>query len=138
MTRVTCDENGLVRGFSYHDGFLDGVLVGDGGIVYLALRAQSGERRVLTLTGVTALSVDAFREGNIVLDLRVLPATAGAADAEIAQLLADRLYLAPASLAATSVVFRLVSSFGAEVLAVCAEVEISAAGATLTPTGPTT
>jgi hypothetical protein len=138
MARVTCDENGLVRGFSYHDGFLDGVLVGDGGVVYLALRAQSGERRVLTLIGVTALSVDAFRKGNIVLDLRVLPATTAAADAGIAKLLADRLYLAPASLAPNAVVFRLESSIGADVLAVCAEVEISAAGTTLSPIGPTT
>jgi len=137
MTAVARDDSGFVRGFSYHDGYLDGLVLGDAGTVYLGLRAQSGERRVLTLRGVEALSVHGLREGNIVLNLRVVLAATAGADAEMARLLSDRLYLEPRDLAADVLLFRLECSFGAEILAVCADVEVSAPGASLGPSGLT-
>jgi hypothetical protein len=75
MPQVVCDGNGFVRGFPYHDGRLDGVLVSDCGTeVCLALRDTADGRRVLTLRHVSALHVDGFRQGNIVLNLRTVPA----------------------------------------------------------------
>ncbi|WP_157758521.1 hypothetical protein [Cystobacter fuscus] len=129
-SRLSCDENGFLKGFPYHDGFLDGVLAG-GTEVHLALRSSRSERRVLTLRRVVMFHVEGFREGNIVLNLRLLRADQVASDAEVRRILADRLFFDPAKLGADSSVFLLEASFGAEVVAICGEVEISEVGVTL-------
>jgi len=137
MSRVSYDENGFLRGFPYHDGFLDGLLADDVSTdVHLTLRATSGERRVLTLRHVKALDVQGFREGNIILNLRVLPTARITSDAEILRMLADRLFLGPANLSADTMVFRLESSFGADILAICDDVEVSESGRRLTLSAP--
>jgi hypothetical protein len=124
------DQNGLVRGFPYHDGFLDGVLTGTtNGEVHLALRSSQQDRRVLTLRRVSALHVEGFREGNIVLNLWLLPKERLLKNAEIVRLLAERLDVDASKLASDAIVFRLDASFGADVLAVCGEAEISGVGA---------
>ena len=131
MHSVSSDENGFLRGFPYHDGFLDGMITDDATKeVHLALRSSSGERRVLRLRHVEALHVDGFREGNIVSNLRMLPAARAAGDVQVRGMLAERLFLDAANLRPDTVVFWLESSFGAEVVAVCAEVAVSEAGAT--------
>jgi hypothetical protein len=136
-TPVSCDENGFVRGFPYHDGTFDGVLTGaGGGEVHLALRSSQGERRVLTLRRVVAFHVEGFREANIVLNLRLLPAGRVVDDAVVGQLLADRLFLDAKNLTADTSVFLLESSFGAEVVAVCGVVEISESGVRLALSPP--
>lgn len=73
MARVTTDEHGFARGFSYHDGFLDGVVVNDAGTeAHLAIRSLAGERRVLTLRGLVALKLANFRQGNIISTICIL------------------------------------------------------------------
>ncbi len=124
---ASCDEYGRVTGFPYHDGFLDGVLA-RGRDVHLALRSTEGQCRVLTLRQVAALHVEGFREGNIVLNMRLLPAKGAAVDAEVRAVLADRLFLDPAKLDEDSNVFLLESSFGADVVAICGSVEVSEIG----------
>jgi hypothetical protein len=106
MTRLTCDERGMVVGFAHHDGTLDGVLI-DGSDVHIALRSSSGDRRVLTLRGVTTLELGGFREGNIVA------------------------YMFMSRTADDAVVFSIDSSYGAELRATCRDAEISDTGVTL-------
>jgi hypothetical protein len=129
-TPIRCDENGFVRGFSYHDGFLDGVVTA-GSDVLLALRSKDGEQRVLTLHRVTALHIDNFRERNIVLNLRMLGAERAAADVDGRQRLVERLFLDPAKLATESSVFLLDASFGGEVVAICSAADVSEVATTL-------
>ena len=126
MAKAACDENGFVRGFPYHDGFLDGILVEDGGKkLHLSLRAASGERNILTLQRVMTFHVENFREGNVVLNLRILSPDRVLNDKDIRHALMDRVFLDAANLPDDAVVFLLESSFGAEVLAVCHGVEVS-------------
>ena len=128
--RVVCDEHGNVRGFRYHDGYLDGVLVSDHDrTVHVALRSIDGERRLLTLHGVTRLHVRNVCEGNIVCDLRMLRADQVAADEAIREQLTAR-YKVP-GVPDDMVVFEISSSYGAELLAICQEAEISDVGVTL-------
>jgi len=136
MSQITCDQDGFVRGFPYHDGFLDGVLASNGGKeVHLALRAASGEQRVLTLRRVTALHVEGFREGNIVLNMRMLPAGRLASEEEVRCLLADRLLVNAANLPEDVMVFVLESSFGAEVVAICYGAEVEEGSLALSRSG---
>jgi hypothetical protein len=53
-----------------HDGLLTSVAVSEGAAV-LGLTHVDGRRFNLTLTGVEALSMNDFREGNIILELQV-------------------------------------------------------------------
>jgi len=134
-TQVTWDTNGFARGFPHHDGFLEGVLVSETGQeLHLALRSSDGERRVLTLRRVVALRVDDFRGGNIVHNLRLTPASSLVGDAEVHRMVVDLLELDPTRLSADTSVFRLESSIGAGVVAVCGGVEISEPGSTLSIT----
>lgn len=122
---LACDEHGFVRGVSYHDGELHGVLSDSvGREVQLVLRSSAGERHVVALEGVSALDVDGFRESNVVLDMRVLSAARAARDAEVRARLVGRLSLEPEKLPGDALVFVLDSSFGAQVLAVCGAIAI--------------
>ena len=130
------DENGFVRGFAHHDGHLEGVVTnGLAKEAHLAIRSTSGEQRVLSLRQVAALDVEGFREGNIIQNLRLLPAAKAAADREVRRWLDERLYLDATKLAVDAFVFILESSYGARVVAVCGGVDVSDAGATLGVSG---
>lgn len=131
MTSPLTDEHGFVRGFPYHDGFLDGVLV-DGREARFALRDLEGTRRVFSLRDIRCLCMDEFRQGNIVADLRVISVVQARENPTVCKLLADRLYLDPMTLDPSLRIFSLECSYGAEVIAVCGEVDISEAGVTLT------
>lgn len=130
---LSSDANGYVTGFSYHDGFLDGVIT-DGSDILLGLRSSRDEFRILTLRGIVGLHVEGFREGNIVLNLRLAPTAQAARDADVVRMLAERLFLEPVDLGMDTYVFVLDGSFGADVIAVCGGAEISEPGMRLRPT----
>lgn len=56
------------KAFPFHDGYLVSVSVKEHTAV-LGLKQVGGDEFVMTLGGVEALSIDGFREGNIILDL---------------------------------------------------------------------
>ena len=56
------------KAFPFHDGYLVSITVKEHTAV-LGLKQVDGEEFVMTLGGVEALSIDGFREGNIILDL---------------------------------------------------------------------
>ena len=56
------------KAFPFHDGYLVSVSVKENTAV-LGLRQVSGDEFVMTLGGLEALSIDGFRQGNIILDL---------------------------------------------------------------------
>lgn len=56
------------KAFPFHDGYLVSVSVKEHTAV-LGLKQIGGDEFVMTLGGVEALSIDGFREGNIILDL---------------------------------------------------------------------
>lgn len=132
MARVSADKDGQIEGFSYHDGSLDGVVAAnDGKELHLALRSVEGERRVLTLRNLKAVHVKGFREGNIVLDLSLFSSDEAARIDELKSSLKTRLYLDADQLPPDAKVFWLAPSFGADIVAVCGEVEVSEVGVTL-------
>jgi hypothetical protein len=130
MHQVVCDENGFVRGVPYHDGFLVGILVADEE-VHLALRSAQGERRVLTLHGVGGLCVNGFREGNIVLNIRVLEVASALADPGIREAVVEKLYVDLVKTAAGFKLFLLESSIGADIIALCSDVTVGESGGML-------
>jgi hypothetical protein len=112
-------ENGLVRGFPYHDGGLDGVVLGPNEEVHIGLRSVEGERRVLTLTGVKAMAVDEFREGNIVLDISLFAASKLNEHTVLRDVVAQRITIKAELIPVEKVIFWLESSYGADVVAIC-------------------
>jgi len=56
------------KAFPFHDGYLVSVSVKEH-IAVLGLKQVGGDEFVMTLGGLEALSIDGFREGNIILDL---------------------------------------------------------------------
>ena len=58
----------------FHDGKLESVAVSDGTAAF-GLAHVDGRRFRLNLSGVEALSINDFREGNIILELQVLSAS---------------------------------------------------------------
>jgi hypothetical protein len=54
--------------FPFHDGYLVSVSMEENTAV-LGLKQDQGDEFAMTLGGVEALSIDGFREGNIILDL---------------------------------------------------------------------
>lgn len=56
------------KAFPFHDGYLVSVSVKEHSAI-LGLKQVSGDEFVMTLGGLEALSIDGFREGNIILDL---------------------------------------------------------------------
>lgn len=114
------DANGRVRGFAYHDGYLDGITLKDRE-VQLAIGSIDNERRVLTLHGVQGLKVDNFREGNILADLWCLTVAEALQMPDVARRIAD----ASGAVAPELCVFVLESSYGANLIAVCKRAEVS-------------
>lgn len=132
MLKKWLDDDGFLRGFRYHDGSLDGLLIQElGAVACLAIRSVDDEQRIITLRQVSALHVDAFREGNIINNLRALRSDQLQKDEGVARWLADRLDLAVAKVPADRLVFVLESSYGASVVAVIGEFEVSELGTTL-------
>ena len=128
-TPLRTDDAGYARGFQYHDGAFDGVQLTDGGAtVRLALRTADDDPFDIVLTGVRALSVTNFRQGNIVLGIRVLRLKQARQDPEIEPLLAERLEGFSLRFESEDRIFYLDSAYGAEVLAVCSLASLSRPG----------
>ena len=113
---------GMLEGFSYHDGGLLGVHLlrrPDALDVRLDLVTYDERRVELLLCGVTHLDVTSFRQGNIVLDIRLVTVAEAVVDAELVAAMANRLYLDSTRLPATigSHVLFLSSSYGAGLIA---------------------
>jgi hypothetical protein len=127
------DDEGLVRGFSYHDGYLDGVVLETQGAksAHLALRSTDGECRVLTLQDLSAFDVQNFREGNIILTMQVLPIGRISERPGADEMIRRRLHIDPERLPTGRLVFLLDASYGADVLGVCGAVSVSGIGATI-------
>lgn len=123
---VEVDATGTIRGFPYHDGWLDAVVLGDR-TARLELRSKDGAKRILKLVGVSALHVEGLRESNVVLNLRLLTVAAATADESVRDAMRDRLYVDASSIPAGSFIFMLEPSFGGEVIAICTSVEVSLA-----------
>lgn len=130
MPKVTFGPNGMLRGVPYHDGYLDGVVV-DGKSVYLGIRSIGGDRRVLALRQVIGFCVDGFLEGNVVLSIRVLPSAEARKDQMVREIIAEKLDRTVDVLPMDCLVFVLESSYGADVVGLCGQVEISEPGGAL-------
>jgi hypothetical protein len=127
---LPCDEQGIVTGFSYHDGFLDGVLVTkDGGEARFALRSLEGVRRVLTVRGLVRLRVGGCRQGNIVGYIWALRGEQATANLEVRRMLIEEL--GRPALPDGTLAFMIDTSYGANVIAICAEAFVSEPGITL-------
>lgn len=125
MINIECDPDGMVTGFPYHDGELDGLVVNGHNEVLLALRSIDGERRLLTLSGLEHLNVDEFRQGNIVTEMYVMSRELLLKHEEFTNLVATKLFLPLDKIRAESIVFVLQSDYGAEIVAVCSDVSVS-------------
>ena len=59
----------------FHDGFLDGLRLHETSqSVAIYLRTEQDDRFILRLNGLERLTINDFREGNIVFDLTFIPA----------------------------------------------------------------
>jgi hypothetical protein len=107
----------------HHDGSLHGIVMQDEGSTCLVLyRSTDGVRRVVTLTGVHKLDVSSFRQGNIIDSIMVFPSgetTNRGYDALLLRLGWGRLPGLKGRF-----LFVMDSSYGAEVIADCENVEI--------------
>lgn len=118
---VETDEQGRID-VPHHDGELIGVLCEGTSRVSLTFRCTRGVRRQIVLSGVHAMDISSFRNGNIILSMMVFPpdlAKRHVPEAMLRRLGHGRL----ASLAGKHV-FVLDASYGAEVIADCDGVEV--------------
>jgi hypothetical protein len=61
----------MIDQVDFHDGYVDGLLTFNS-VVQILLRSVAGEKFTLTLRGVEAFRADDLRQGNIILELRLL------------------------------------------------------------------
>jgi len=54
---------------SFHDGYLDGVLLSENKGAHLFVRTQENRRFTIVLKGLKALEISSFWSGNIIFDL---------------------------------------------------------------------
>jgi hypothetical protein len=121
LTPLIRDATGIVRGFAYHDGFLDGIAVSDRD-AQLSIRSVDGERRVVALHGVAHLKLDDFRQGNIISNLWWLTVPEALRVEHVARRLTEHF---GQNLPVELFVFILDSSYGAELIALCELAEVS-------------
>lgn len=135
------------KAFPFHDGYLESVSVGND-TATLGLKQVDGGAFVMKLGGVEALSIDGFREGNIILDLWAVSGkeltSADLATMEVAEVM-EILFPGPHPSAATqyhethaaflttklerirsgdAAVVLLVPAYGAELYAFCKSVDL--------------
>jgi len=115
----------------FHDGLLMGVeIVGEEEVI-LRLKDVDERRFILRMTGVSSIQVNEFREGNIILDLRVSERleeyrdvisrlvfwTDDVDDSKWSRYIED-------ALKDNKKLLTIYPSYGAEVFALCSEVEL--------------
>jgi hypothetical protein len=130
---------------TFHDGHLTGIVLKEKGAV-VSLRRSDGSEYTLALTGLKALQVADFREGNIVAHVEVI--TGREPDASARDEIMRRLFPAPHPSAATTyqetyaafiegrlaelsrgaaALLVIEASYGADLLAFCEAVQCTAA-----------
>lgn len=113
------DEHGFLRGFPYHDGKLEALVLA-AGTASIAVRSTQGECHVIELHDLAGFSAEGVREGNIVLNMRLLEPARVAGYHELSRLVRERLQVEPATISGgRQMFFYLECSIGAEVLALC-------------------
>jgi hypothetical protein len=117
---VETDDRGHVL-VPHHDGNLDAIINVTDSETLLLYRCVRGIRRSIRLVGVHDISVYNFRMGNIILDATVHNAADAALVATAEHL--KRLGYGQASPLKGKFLFILESSYGAEVVADCDDVE---------------
>lgn len=120
MPATSLDAHGRLRGFGYHDGALRSVVLSDGNAM-LGVRSVEGTHHVIELNRVVAFCADGVREGNIILNIRLLNARVGAEDPELTATAKERLHVNLDAVDRALFVFQLESSYGADVIALCAD-----------------
>ncbi len=116
------DGAGRLTSRRYHDGALLGIFSEDAGSggsgkATLSIRGPDGDSYQLLLTGVSDLVVDDFRMGNIVSAVLFLPPS-------LWRLSFDAIVREKFGRGADGPLFAVVCSYGAMVLALCAEARI--------------
>lgn len=140
---VEADLDGYLRGFPYHDGRIVALTVSRES-VRLGFRALSGPSKVLSLLRVKYLSINGYREDNIISTLRAQPVSTASKD--MRELFVQLFGVAPERMQPGLWAFVLECSYGGQLVAACEDVELSSDGAILasalhdehlTPAGPT-
>ena len=122
---VTVDDDGVVDNFPYHDGYLTGVLIDEGGHqVDLSVRSIAGDCNVVRLSGVTGMSADGLAARNIVFDIRVLPVERLEKEDELRARVIKRITEKVSLIPAGKKVFVLECSYGIDIVAICDEVDV--------------
>jgi hypothetical protein len=138
------------KAFPFHDGSLVSVSLGED-TAELGLRQVDGQAYVMRLVGLEALSIEGFRAGNIILDLRMVSGKEPTSDDLASMALADVMEIlfpgphpsaaaqyhgAHSAFLATKVerlrsgdaaLVLIVPAFGAELYAFCTAVELQPA-----------
>ena len=127
-TEVVVDGVGQVVGVRHHDGQIIGIAFPSEGLVEICLRDSAGEENSVSLEGVEYFLVNNLREGNIVDRMYVWDLDAAprfVIGPLLEALSANGLDALSQRLGGKIKVFRLESSFGAEVTAlvrrICAQ-----------------
>ena len=118
---------------SFHDGYLDGIVLGREHDGYLVVRTASGSEYRLLMRGIRLLEADGFRQGNILFDIEVHAPTVAPHEA-FSGLVGDpddqgygvRVLAERERMANNGEVLLLVaSSYGCTLAAICVEVELA-------------
>jgi hypothetical protein len=127
---IQTDQNWRVIGFPYHDGNIERICLEDGAAaptLRIAIRGSSGELSEVHVTEIILLRIDELRQGNIVHNIRAIPVAAVVGVGDVWRLLKEKLCLEQEQLPAVGVVLVLESSYGAQILAVCKDIQVNAA-----------
>lgn len=134
------NELGYMYRPDFHDGALSGIIIA-GSTVKLMLRTVSNEAFHVTLWEVEALQVDDFNLGNIVMNVRLItghtpspddlatlypgphPSVPRGVHEEHAQFIARQIGRIDSG---EAILFQITSSYGCDLSAICARVEILA------------
>jgi len=125
VSQPLVDENGFLRGLPHHDGFVLGVLIDEADRdVRIAIQSADKETRaVLVVRRPRMFVMNNFREGNTILNIRLVDAArSDAAAADIHSILAGRADFPGASIGES--IFILESSFGADIISICRGLEV--------------
>lgn len=126
-TPAEADQNGWID-VPHHDGDLLGVVVEEPNCL-LAYRSTDGVRRGLRLVGVHSMDLSGFRQGNIIMSMMMFSPEVAPKRLSEAQWL--RLGHGGHPRLKGRYVFLLDSSYGAELVADCDDIEVLPPGDTV-------
>ena len=118
--KVETDEHGQLVA-RHHDGELYGIMLSDDEC-RLHYRSSDGVSRIIRLLGIHTLDLSRFREGNVILSMMAYPCQV--ASNKVPEELLRRLGWGKLPKLKGKYIFVLDSSYGAELVANCDEVDI--------------